>query len=228
MALTGEYRFGLDDEILLHLAESEYGTGNGSQIAIHISGQRGRLFRFLLINGIQHDGSKPLLRNESWQAIGKAGNELVQACTFLSQSSFFPAPLQVHHAWLTQIKDMVSMDTCNRIGNTFVTLTEVQQLYAVRRYITQHLRDRLNSSWLAEMHGIPHGKLEKGFRHLFAQSLFRFIEQQRMLLAMQELSSAKTIKEITRICGYHNVSNFSTAFKRYTGYSPAAYRKLNA
>lgn len=226
MAVSGECSCGLPGGKPVILNAMRFGTGDGSRITITMQGSKENLLRLLLIDIQVPVTEESALRNTHWLVSGEADASLLQACLFLAQSSYYPAPLAIHAALLTQITDTVRMRMYRETGGALLSLAEIRQLFVVKQYIIAHLRDALDAAWLAQLHTMGKEKLQKGFRNLFRQSLYRFIEQERMELARRELDTHKTIKEITRLCGYHSVSNFSTAFKRYTGCTPGGYRRM--
>lgn len=224
MAVSGKCSFSLPGETTVFLDASCFGMGRGSSIKIALQGSKDNLLRLLLLD-IPLPVSEPFThRSTHWLVSGKADAGLQQACLFLIQSSYYPAPLAIHVAWLQQITDTVNMYGYGETGGTLLSLTEIRQLFVVKQYMLAHLRDTLTADWLAQLHAMRKEQLQKGFRYLFGQSPYRFIEHQRMALAKRELGTHKTIKEIARLCGYRNVSNFSIAFKRYTGCTPGGYR----
>lgn len=226
IVLSGECNCIMRGTMPIILRETGFSVGgDASECEIMMNGQKARQLRLLLINSKAVGEGEYSLRNPSWQICGQADEYMMQACVFLTQSSFFPSPLPIHYAYLTQIWDAIQIYLFGENGKVLVTLAEIKQLFVVKQYVQQHLQDAMGTAGLAQLHNISKMQLQRGFRYLFGQSLFRFIEKHRMERAMQELNSHKAMKVIARICGYRNVSNFSTAFKRYTGCTPGAYRR---
>jgi AraC-like DNA-binding protein len=74
--------------------------------------------------------------------------------------------------------------------------------------------------------GINRTKLSYGFKKLFGASLHQFIIAERIAKAKSLLAgSDQPIKAIARDCGYKNVKNFLTAFKKQTGKTASQYQK---
>ena len=74
--------------------------------------------------------------------------------------------------------------------------------------------------------GIGRTKLIYGFKNLYGQSIHQYIIYARMEKAKVMLrDSDKPIKAISKLSGYRDVKNFLTAFKKYTGQTPAQYQK---
>jgi AraC family transcriptional regulator, arabinose operon regulatory protein len=69
-------------------------------------------------------------------------------------------------------------------------------------------------------------KLYAGIKKLCFKTIHQFIVQQRIKSAKQLLRETEMpIKAIAIECGYQNVKNFHTAFKKWTGKTPSEYQK---
>lgn len=61
-----------------------------------------------------------------------------------------------------------------------------------------------------------------GFVQLFGYSFYHHLRKCRMERARELLiSTNKTVKMVAAECGYRSVANFTTAFRKYHGISPA-------
>jgi len=224
ITFSGECCLQLDNEKHLLLDPAHFVTGSGKEAGIWAEWKNEQFLHLLLIHYPECGRDQPSVRNGCWQTIGRANTRLIRSCLLLTQASYSPQPLPFHHTCVSHIKDMIRKHVYGESGSMELTLADIQQLFAVKQYIQQHIRDTPDTGWLAQLHGISKAKLEKGFNYLFQNSPYRFIEKEKMELAKEELDSHKSIKEIARLCGYHNASNFSTAFRRNTGCSPGEYR----
>lgn len=227
IVLAGECCVQVENETPLHLDTAHFVTGGGKEVTILAEWKNDQFLHLLLIDYQDPTQDPSLIRNGSWQTLGRANSRLVRSCLLLTQASYSPEPSAFHHTCLSQIKDIVRKQAYGRTRSTELSLADIQQLYAVKHYIQQHIRDAPDTRWLAQIHGISKTNLEKGFKHLFQKTPYRFLELQKMELAKQELTSYKSIKEIARLCGYKNASNFSTAFRRVMGCSPGEYRAMS-
>lgn len=227
IVLAGECVVQVENETPLQLDPAHFVTGGGNEVTIMAEWKSDQFLHLLLIDYQDPTLDRSLTRNGSWQTLGRANSRLIRSCLLLTQASYSPEPSAFHHTCLSQIKDIVRKQAYGGTGSTELSLADIQQLFAVKHYIQQHIRDAPDTPWLAQIHGISKTNLEKGFKHLFQISPYRFLEQQKMELAKQELASYKSIKEIARLCGYKNASNFSTAFRRHTGCSPKEFRREN-
>ncbi len=80
---------------------------------------------------------------------------------------------------------------------------------------------------LALMAGTNECTLKKGFKELFGTTVFGYLFDYRMDLAVRYLlDSDKRVQDIAEVVGYGHLSHFSTAFKRKFGLSPSEYRNV--
>ena len=76
------------------------------------------------------------------------------------------------------------------------------------------------------------GMSDTYFRRLFVARFgvtpLKHINDLRLARAMELLQADyHTVEEIAYMCGFNNISYFSTFFKKETGFSPMAYREKN-
>ncbi|GAA4798069.1 hypothetical protein GCM10023231_28400 [Olivibacter ginsenosidimutans] len=78
---------------------------------------------------------------------------------------------------------------------------------------------------LSRMVGINQTKLKIGFKTVFNNTVFGYLQDIRMHQAKKYLLDTQlSIQEISMLLGYQNMSNFSIAFKKTHGYSPIRLR----
>lgn len=104
------------------------------------------------------------------------------------------------------------------------------KIIAIGEAIQQHADKRLYSIYkLREQYHLSEYSLRKGFKQIWKESLSNFIYHQCMEKAKLLLMNSKlTPEEIAEEIGYENASNFSKAFKRYSGKNPGEMRKSSA
>ncbi len=67
-------------------------------------------------------------------------------------------------------------------------------------------------------------KFKTIFKSVFGLPVYEYYQQKRMNHALELLAEGSlSVKEVGRRVGYHNISNFSAAFKKQFGYSPNDY-----
>lgn len=225
LALQGKCEWVLSGEMPQLITESRFGTGfaTGSAIRVTITEER----RFQLIALELQESLFPFLNRRpiNWYANAAIDTRTADACKQLIAAAYLTAASGLHHALINQISDTVLYTGYDSGSYLLYSVEEIYQFYSVKAFAALHLRDPFNTGHIAQVFGLAKEKLVKGFTALFGISLYRFVEQQRMELAKQLLLTHRTLKEIARLCAYRNVSNFTTAFKRNTGYTPAVYRK---
>lgn len=96
-------------------------------------------------------------------------------------------------------------------------------------YIDKHLSEKISNESLASVTAMATNSLLRLFKLNTGTSLQQFLQQKRiekavMLMHHQQVS----IEQVAEDCGFSDRPHFSKVFKRITGISPAAYRRLHA
>lgn len=109
-----------------------------------------------------------------------------------------------------------------------LTRADIAALHDLRQHLEVNFLEDVSIDKLARRCGLNSFKLKYGFRKLFNTSVMRFIDEQKMNYAKQLLLSndAGDRFDLSDLLGYNHYSNFSTAFKKHTGCSPASFKKL--
>lgn len=97
------------------------------------------------------------------------------------------------------------------------------------KYAAQLIRENLDSPFtileLARKVGVNQTKLKEGFKSIFGDTVFGYLQEIRMSKAKNYLTDTSlSIQEISHLSGYQSVSNFSIAFKKIFGYPPTTLR----
>lgn len=101
-----------------------------------------------------------------------------------------------------------------------------ERLIFARDYLLQRYDVPPTLAELARMAGINEFKLKNGFRELFGNSVFAYLNEYKMELARTGLlSGEKTASELAYDLGYASLQHFSTAFRKKFGYPPSALKK---
>lgn len=78
---------------------------------------------------------------------------------------------------------------------------------------------------LARQVGVNQTKLKSGFKSMYGNTVFGYLQDIRMDHAKRYLLDTElSVQEIAMMLGYQNASNFSIAFKKIHGYSPIKMR----
>ena len=97
------------------------------------------------------------------------------------------------------------------------------------KFAAQLIRENIDNPYtiveLARKIGVNQTKLKEGFKTVFGDTVFGYLQEIRMNNARHYLTDTSlSIQEISHLSGYQNVSNFSIAFKRIFGYPPTKLR----
>ena len=96
----------------------------------------------------------------------------------------------------------------------------------VLTYIHEHFSEDISNTHLAEVFGYHPYHLNRLMKSSLGTTLHQYLISYRIDMAKRFISNTdKTIFEISKLCGYSNFSNFSSDFKKKTGYSPLFYRE---
>ncbi|WP_125720489.1 helix-turn-helix transcriptional regulator [Flavobacterium ustbae] len=100
-----------------------------------------------------------------------------------------------------------------------------ERLHEAASIIRDNLETPFSIIELARKVGINQTKLKTGFKSLFGSTVFEYMQDIRMNQAKRYLlDTQKPIHEISVLVGYHNTSNFTTAFKNTYGFTPKMFR----
>jgi len=98
----------------------------------------------------------------------------------------------------------------------------------IERYIEQQLENVITLPVIAKHFGLSVSSLQRYFKHTYKLTITEYIRQQRLdkakiAITIKELS----ISEAGYQAGYNHVSNFTSAFKKQFGITPANLLKLH-
>jgi AraC-like DNA-binding protein len=96
----------------------------------------------------------------------------------------------------------------------------------IKKIIDAELGVHYTIAYLAEKAAMSESRLKRLFKTVFKTTLYAYLSQQRMSFATDLLQqNQKTLRQITKLTGFKNYSNFIRAFKKHTGLPPSKYRK---
>jgi AraC family transcriptional activator of pyochelin receptor len=103
--------------------------------------------------------------------------------------------------------------------------SDKEKIIAVRDLINENLNCPPNLNQIAKTIGLNEYKLKRGFKEVFNNTVFGYLTEQRLNLAMQYLKDTqKTSSEIAYSLGYATPQHFSNAFKKKFGFAPNSVR----
>jgi AraC-like DNA-binding protein len=103
--------------------------------------------------------------------------------------------------------------------------SDKEKIIAVRDLINENLNCPPNLNQIAKTIGLNEYKLKRGFKEVFKNTVFGYLTEQRLNLALQYLKDTqKTSSEIAYSLGYATPQHFSNAFKKKFGFAPNSVR----
>ncbi len=104
--------------------------------------------------------------------------------------------------------------------------SDIEALNAVRDYLRSVYAMPPRVPDLARRFGLNRTKLAEGFKHLFGETIFDYIQRLRMERARELLLDTDwSIANIAEVVGYERQSSFSAAFRAQFGIAPTVLRK---
>jgi AraC family transcriptional regulator len=92
--------------------------------------------------------------------------------------------------------------------------------------LAEEFRTRLTLRDIASRAGVHPAHLVREYRRHYGTTIGEAIRTRRIAFASLRLStSSESIAQVALACGFSNQSHFTAAFRRVTGFSPAAYRR---
>lgn len=98
----------------------------------------------------------------------------------------------------------------------------------VLNYITQHYKEPIALTTLAQLLDVTPQHLCTMFRKFMGMRIFEYINLIRIQISKAELiaNPGKAVRSIAHECGFDDVSYFCSIFKRCEKMTPGDYRKL--
>ena len=103
---------------------------------------------------------------------------------------------------------------------------QVQQIKAIHRYMTTHLKEHITQEALSKKFNFPITSMKNCFKGVYGCSIYSYMKTYRVQAArVQLIETDLSITEIAADMGYENPSKFSEAFKKELGITPSEFRK---
>ena len=104
--------------------------------------------------------------------------------------------------------------------------TEKEKIFKVKEIILNSLNNPPTIQEISLSIGMNQCYLKKGFKEIFGTTVYEFVQEQRMLKAKLLLSTTdSTVSQVADCIGFSSPSNFSLAFKKFTGVFPSELRQ---
>jgi AraC-like DNA-binding protein len=114
--------------------------------------------------------------------------------------------------------------TGEKTGDTLDRLSraDIDLLNEIKSWLDQHFLEVGSLQQLTRKFYINSFKLKHGFKQLFSHSVMKYVDEHKMNYARVKLQQGKTdLTDVSDELGYRHYNNFSTAFRKKFGYSPA-------
>lgn len=161
---------------------------------------------------------------------------------FEQMLSRFMSEMNIHLTLL--MDDLEEMIYVNRYDSVENALSYIQNMFErirhhtitgsdgisvserVREYIANHLDQELTRETLAECVHMNADYLGKIFKKENGISLKEYVTREKLQMACELLGKTDLpVSEVALRVGYRNFAHFSTAFRRFSGVSPVAFRQ---
>lgn len=130
-----------------------------------------------------------------------------------------------------QVSRMESDQKIRKIGQEFMSRftgdreEEADAAERVHSYIMENISEELSVEELARKVYLSQNHLARVFKKKYGKTVVEFIMEYRLALAEELLKDTKfTVTEVSAKIGYPNYAYFTKLFKKYSGYTPSAYR----
>ncbi|MEP6597355.1 MAG: AraC family transcriptional regulator [Ginsengibacter sp.] len=117
--------------------------------------------------------------------------------------------------------------TAKANSNIFIkNNSDKEKIIAARDIINDQLQTPPNLSDLSKMIGLNEYKLKHGFKEIFKTTVFNYLTEQRLNLALSYLhNTQKSVAEIAFEMGYSTPQHFNNSFRKKFGITPNSVRK---
>lgn len=116
----------------------------------------------------------------------------------------------------------LNCDTCTFLNKPIDT----DKIKKAKTFIVNNLDQNITIATVANFVGTNQCYLKKGFKEVTGQTIFEFLQDNRLTKAKHLLHTSNyTILEISIMVGYASISSFSQSYKNYFGITPSTERK---
>lgn len=232
-----EYVFSSNEHNLLYFPEKEYAvrtlSGKEACSSFHIIFPESYFLQFLqkkypLLDDFKNDIYKKnsaILTPKNMAITAEMNsilNEIVNCkrkgvlkCLFLEAKILKLLMLQLEQFEIAQSSDKFE----------HVKDYDVEKIHIAKNILEQNISAPISLIELAHQAGINDFKLKKGFKEIYGNTVFGYLNELRMNEAKKLLlASDKSITEISQYCGYRFVQNFTKVFKKKFGVTPKNFK----
>lgn len=141
-------------------------------------------------------------------------------CSFSGFTRKIYLECKVQELFSLQIELSCFMSNIGAYAQRELSAVDIEHIHEAKKYIEENLKNPKSIQELARICGINQQKLKSGFKKLFGNTIFCYLQKCRMLHARKLLLEGLPVSEVSYFVGYANHSSFSHAFRAYFGFSP--------
>ena len=124
-----------------------------------------------------------------------------------------------------QLLILLCAEHSHRRGTPITEDTAFQSVIGAIGYIKEHLQEKLTVEQVAQQAGFSKFYFLRLFKRVTGCTLVQYINLLRCETAKELLRTGSySVKETALLCGFDNLSYFTSVFKKHTGYLPGAYK----
>jgi len=124
--------------------------------------------------------------------------------------------------FIHQLASFTGADSEPENSRARLSKSDIDLLNDIKTYLDQHYLEVGSMQQITRKFFINSFKLKHGFKRLFSHSVMKYVDEHKMNYARIMLQQGGvTISDLADELGYRHYNNFSTAFKKRFGYSPA-------
>ncbi len=125
-----------------------------------------------------------------------------------------------------QKNDLLFALNCNACSFVKAPIEE-QKILLAKEYIVNNLEKNITIPIVASHVGTNQCYLKKGFKEMLGQTMFEFLQENRMVKAKHLLTETQLeLADISNAVGYASLSSFSQTYKNYYGIAPSKESKM--
>ncbi len=170
-----------------------------------------------IVKALSHDNGSFFLRYDTTYHSTMVANAVLYP-PFKGISRQFYIESKIHELIALQINEVLrQVRPVNK--EVKVNPTDQEKLRQCRTILEQHIENPPSLNELAKKVGLNTHKLKNGFKILYGSSVFNYLKELRMAMAI-DLLNKHTVSEVSEMLGFANIGHFSNTFFKNYGYRP--------
>ncbi|RXJ89659.1 hypothetical protein CRV01_07220 [Arcobacter sp. CECT 8983] len=225
ICLNGEQHSG-------HISFSKH--KKNQQVIMHYIGLDNNLFKDFIQNNQYYKDIEPLYKSELIEVnfnnyINKHQKTLLNDLLLTSSLEDKLQTLYLESKLLELIYASVnSVEVQSKINDIYLSAQDIESLNRAKNFLINNITNPPSLKELAYKSAINEFKLKKGFKQVFGNTVYGFLQEYRLFKAKELLEFNEiNINEASLLVGYKCSSHFSKIFKKQFGISPLEIKKEN-